>query len=228
MPLHVKRRTRPTSSSQSASQTQPDVATVRGAVVEHAEQVELTVLQGERAEHLVGAGRVLDQQQGGGAPVQVERLGAAERGRDRLQAGDDVVERDAEGQRQRGRAERVVDVVEAGQRELDLTAHSSPAGWSPLAEQKLSLGIAIVLFLTYFCVLGFSLRTDKYFFQCAEEAVEESGRQWSRGRALLILLISTAVVALLSEFLVGTIENVRHSRRRDRSLYRCDRRGDCR
>ena len=39
----------------------------------------------------------------------------------------------------------------------------------------------------------------------------ESSTQWSRGRALLILLISTAVVALLSEFLVGTIENVRHS-----------------
>ena len=58
----------------------------------------------------------------------------------------------------------------------------SPAGWSPLAEQKLSLGIAVVLFLTYFCVLGFSLRTHKYFFQCAEEAVGESGGQWSRGQ----------------------------------------------
>ena len=92
-----------------------------------------------------------------------------------------------------------------------LAAFSSPAGWSPVVEQKLSLGIAIVLFLTYFCVLGFTLRTHKYFFQCGEEAVEESGRQWSRGRALLILLISTAVVAMLSEFLVGTIENVRHS-----------------
>ena len=44
-------------------------------------------------------------------------------------------------------------------------AYSSPAGWSLLAEQKLSLGIAIVLFLTYFCVLGFSLRTHRYFFQ---------------------------------------------------------------
>jgi Ca2+/Na+ antiporter len=89
-----------------------------------------------------------------------------------------------------------------------LTAYSSPAGWSPLAEQKLSLGIAIVLFLTYFCVLGFSLRTHKYFFQCGEQDIVESSTQWSRGRALLILLISTAVVALLSEFLVGTIENV--------------------
>lgn len=90
-------------------------------------------------------------------------------------------------------------------------AGSSPAGWSLLAEQKLSLGIALVLFLTYFCVLGFTLKTHKYFFQCADEAAEESGRRWSRGKALVILLISTAVVALLSEFLVGTIENVRHS-----------------
>jgi Ca2+:H+ antiporter len=90
-------------------------------------------------------------------------------------------------------------------------AHSSPAGWSPLVEQKLSLGIGIVLFLTYFCVLGFSLRTHKYFFQCGEEEIVESGRQWSVGKAVFILLIATVVVALLSEFLVGTIENVRHS-----------------
>jgi Ca2+:H+ antiporter len=92
-----------------------------------------------------------------------------------------------------------------------VAAHSSPAGWSPLMEQKLSLGIAIVLFLTYFCVLGFTLRTHKYFFQCGDQDIVESSTQWSRGRALLILLISTAVVALLSEFLVGTIENVRHT-----------------
>jgi Ca2+:H+ antiporter len=93
-----------------------------------------------------------------------------------------------------------------------VAAHSSPAGWNPLVEQKLSLGIAIVLFLTYVCVLGFTLRTHKYFFQCAEEEiVEESGRKWSAGKAVMILLLATALVALLSEFLVGTIENVRHS-----------------
>jgi Ca2+:H+ antiporter len=92
-----------------------------------------------------------------------------------------------------------------------LAADSSPGGWSPLVEQKLSLAIAVVLFLTYFCMLGFSLRTHKYFFQGAEEHVEERGRQWSRGKAITILLISTVVVALLSEFLVGTIENVRDS-----------------
>ena len=92
-----------------------------------------------------------------------------------------------------------------------LAADSSPGGWSPLVEQKLSLAIAVVLFLTYFCMLGFSLRTHKYFFQGAGEHVEERGRQWSRGKGITILLVSTAVVGLLSEFLVGTIENVRDS-----------------
>ena len=56
------------------------------------------------------------------AAAEVERLGAAERGRDGLQAGDHVVELDAEAERQRGGAERVVDVVEAGERELDAAA----------------------------------------------------------------------------------------------------------
>ena len=92
-----------------------------------------------------------------------------------------------------------------------LAADSSPGGWSATVEQKLSLAIAVVLFLTYFCMLGFSLWTHKHFFQGAHAHAEERGRQWSRGKALTVLLISTAVVALLSEFLVGTIENVRDS-----------------
>jgi Ca2+:H+ antiporter len=92
-----------------------------------------------------------------------------------------------------------------------LAADSSPGGWSASVEQKLSLAIAVVLFFTYFCMLGFSLWTHKHFFQGAHAHAEERGRQWSRGKALTVLLISTAVVALLSEFLVGTIEDVRDS-----------------
>ena len=87
---------------------------------------------------------------------------------------------------------------------------AAPGGWSPLVEQKLSLGIAVVMFLTYFCMLGFSLRTHKDLFRGAEEH-EETERQWSRSKAVIILLIATAFVALLSEFLVGTIESVRDS-----------------
>ena len=92
-----------------------------------------------------------------------------------------------------------------------LAADSSPGGWSAPVEQKLSLAIAVVLFLTYFCMLSFSLRTHKHFFQGAHAHADESGEQWSRGKAITILLVSTAVVAVLSEFLVGTIENVRDS-----------------
>jgi len=89
-------------------------------------------------------------------------------------------------------------------------ADRTPGGWSPLVEQKLSLGIAVVMFLTHFCMLGFSLRTHKDLFRGTEEHEETEG-QWSRRKAVIILIIATAFVALLSEFLVGTIESVRDS-----------------
>ena len=91
------------------------------------------------------------------------------------------------------------------------TADRVAGGWSQVIEQKLSLAIAVVLFVTYFCMLGFSLWTHKHFYQGAHAHDERSGDEWSRGKALIILLIVTGVVAVLSEFLVGTIENVRDS-----------------
>src|SRR5204863_5661248 len=48
-------------------------------------------------------------------------------------------------------------------------ADRTPGGWSPLVEQKLSLAIAVVMLLTYFCMLAFSLRTHKDLFRGAEE-----------------------------------------------------------
>ena len=79
------------------------------------------------------------------------------------------------------------------------------------SEQKLSLAISVILFLTYFCMLGFSLKTHKHFFQSTEGHFEAQGAHWSRGKSIFILLLATAFVALLSEFLVGTIESVRSS-----------------
>jgi Ca2+:H+ antiporter len=92
-----------------------------------------------------------------------------------------------------------------------LAADASPEGWCPAIEQRLSLAIAVVLMITYVCMLGFSLRTHAHFFRSAEGELEEPSERWSRGKAILILVIATAVVALLSEILVGTIENVRTS-----------------
>jgi Ca2+:H+ antiporter len=81
--------------------------------------------------------------------------------------------------------------------------------WSPVIEQRLSLGIATVLFLTYACVLAFTLKTHKQHFGAG--AIEATDADWSQSKSVTILLISTALVALLSEFLVGSIENVRSS-----------------
>jgi Ca2+:H+ antiporter len=90
-----------------------------------------------------------------------------------------------------------------------MVADDHAAGWSPAVEQKLSLCIAIVLFLTYLCVLIFTLGTHKHFFRGTEGELHEKDHTWSRGKAITILLIATAFVALLSEFLVGTIDSVR-------------------
>jgi Ca2+:H+ antiporter len=90
-------------------------------------------------------------------------------------------------------------------------ARDRPAGWSPVFEQRLSLGIAAVLFVTYACVLGFTLKTHKQLFVGASGEPGDENDQWSRSKSVTILLIATALVALLSEFLVGTIESVRAS-----------------
>ena len=91
-------------------------------------------------------------------------------------------------------------------------------GWTPQKEQNLSLAIAIVLFLTYIGTLYFSLVTHKdlYIGEAIQGAAsevgheeEEAGEHWSKGKAVTILLIATAFVALISEFLVGAVEAAR-------------------
>jgi len=97
-------------------------------------------------------------------------------------------------------------------------------GWTPQKEQGLSLAIAIVLFLTYGLTLLFTLVTHRELFGAdeskpvAREAGEELSRMeaeagghghWSLKKAGVVLLISTAFVALISEFLVGAIESAR-------------------
>jgi Ca2+:H+ antiporter len=92
-----------------------------------------------------------------------------------------------------------------------MSAAASPSGWSPNVEHELSLGIALVLFVTYLCVLLFTLGTHKHFFIGCEGELEADVEHWTRMKSVVVLVISTGVVALLSEFLVGTIEAVRTS-----------------
>ena len=89
-----------------------------------------------------------------------------------------------------------------------MAAERSPSGWSPIMEQRLSLAIGLVLFLTYVCLLSFSLKTHRHFFQGKGEP-EPKEEVWSRGKAIIVLFVATGFVALLSEFLVGTIDSMR-------------------
>src|ERR1044072_3667464 len=99
-------------------------------------------------------------------------------------------------------------------------------GWTPAKEQGLSLAIAVVLFLTYALTLVFSLITHRELFGADEakdvacEAGEELTRMeveegahapWSVGKSVGVLLGAAAIVALISEFLVGAIESARES-----------------
>ncbi len=103
---------------------------------------------------------------------------------------------------------------------------SSQHTWTNNKEQRLSLAIAIVLFVTYIATLLFSLKTHKELFSGqsqgdaeAEANAAEFGElitephddheEWSLKRSIGTLVVATVFVALMSEFLVGSIEQAR-------------------
>ena len=86
VPLHVTRRTCAGDRLEVGVPHPGDVAPVGDLVVEDREDVVLAGVQRERAQHLVGAGRVLDEQDREVAAGDLHRLGAAEGGLRGLQA----------------------------------------------------------------------------------------------------------------------------------------------
>jgi hypothetical protein len=99
-----------------------DVAAVGNAVVQRQPEVVRAVLEDQRAQHLVGARRVLDQQDQHVAAVDRDSLDAPERAAEALEPGADVVERRAQLQPRSRRGEGVVDVVQARELQLDRRA----------------------------------------------------------------------------------------------------------
>ena len=78
--------------------------------------------------------------------------------------------------------------------------------------EHLSLAVAIVLILSYGAGLLFSLRTHAALFNPHEEESRIEGRgTWSTRRSVLALAISGALVGVLSEILVGSIEEASHT-----------------
>jgi Ca2+:H+ antiporter len=74
-------------------------------------------------------------------------------------------------------------------------------------EADLSMEISIILLITYFLSLWFSLKSHKQFFQSAsEEEDAHGGEHWSTGKSLLVLALATAAIAWVSEILIGSVE----------------------
>jgi Ca2+:H+ antiporter len=78
--------------------------------------------------------------------------------------------------------------------------------------EHLSLAVAVVLIVSYAAGLLFSLRTHSGLFNPHEDESHTEGRgDWSTRRSVLALAISGALVGVLSEILVGSIEETSHA-----------------
>ena len=77
-----------------------------------------------------------------------------------------------------------------------------------ILESGLSLEIAAVLFVAYAASLLFSLRTHRHLY--AGEGAEHAPAR-PMGRSVLLLLVATALVAWMSEILVGAVEAASHA-----------------
>ncbi|MEZ5355433.1 MAG: calcium/proton exchanger [Bryobacteraceae bacterium] len=81
-----------------------------------------------------------------------------------------------------------------------------------LAEVDLSLEISVVLLLIYGASLVFSLHTHKQLFSGSGHGeAEDHGPPWSVARALGTLFGATALIAWMSEILVGSVEQAAHT-----------------
>jgi Ca2+:H+ antiporter len=71
--------------------------------------------------------------------------------------------------------------------------------------KTMSFGVAIILMLSYGAGLLFSLKTHRELFNPYTED-EEDGDTWSTKRALISLAVAGVLVGIMSEVLVGSIE----------------------
>ena len=71
--------------------------------------------------------------------------------------------------------------------------------------EDLSLGVAIILMLSYIAGLFFSMKTHRGRLQPVPGGAREPGGGWSMRKALGLLAIAAVLVGLMSEILVGSI-----------------------
>ncbi len=93
--------------------------------------------------------------------------------------------------------------------------HNFAGEGAKISEEHISVAFSIVLLITYVSGLLFSLRTHKHLFAGVAEELDPassiSSTSWTMRRSFVVLAISTAAIAWMSEILVGSVEHAAHS-----------------
>jgi Ca2+:H+ antiporter len=74
-------------------------------------------------------------------------------------------------------------------------------------DERLSLGVAVVLILLYVANLVYTLVTHRDLFGRDDEGGEEEHATWSLGKSLAVLLAATIVVAIEADLVSGALEH---------------------
>jgi len=89
--------------------------------------------------------------------------------------------------------------------------HFTAADRGQAIERELSFEIAFVLFAIYVLSLVFSLKTHRHVYAGKPHDAEDLGEKpWSKSKAIAVLTGVTALVAVMSEILVGALEPAAH------------------
>ncbi len=88
--------------------------------------------------------------------------------------------------------------------------HRSKSPANPDVE-ALSLWVSGILLVVYLASLWFSLRTHESLFRDCEEEAEEDPPRWNKRTAMGVLGTATALIAIESELLVGSVQGAAHA-----------------
>jgi Ca2+:H+ antiporter len=76
--------------------------------------------------------------------------------------------------------------------------------------EKLSFGVAVILILSYVAGLWFSLKTHRDLFNAGRDEDEDVSGAWPIRKSVIVLAIAGVLVGVMSEILVGSIEEASH------------------
>src|SRR5262249_13991369 len=86
--------------------------------------------------------------------------------------------------------------------------HRIAGGGQESAEHGLSLAVSVILMVAYALNLLFSLKTHKDLYNPDDadlDAASHGPALWRRRKSIIVLLLATALVAWMSEVLVGAV-----------------------